>query len=148
MASIVHFVSITPVTLDPVLNCPEKDVAFWNNCVVRALTSSRHVFFQSCLGNGTLDQAVALRQSKDSSVANAETSDSDSNGHQLSENKYCYCGGPEEGTMIACENEDCAIEWFHTDCLMIDTVPRGKWYCPDCRKLPKFNRKRACACKQ
>ena len=31
--------------------------------------------------------------------------------HQLSENKYRYCRGPEEGTMIASENEDCAIEW-------------------------------------
>ena len=56
-------------------------------------------------------------------VATAEKSDSDSSGHQLSENKYCYCRGPEEGTMIACKNEDCAIEWFHTDCLMIDTIP-------------------------
>ena len=33
--------------------------------------------------------------------------------------------------MIVCEIEDCATEWFHTDCFMIDTIPRGKWYCPD-----------------
>ena len=45
--------------------------------------------------------------------------------------------------MVACDNEDCSIEWFHTGCLRITTVPKGKWYCPDCRKLPKFKRKRA-----
>ena len=39
--------------------------------------------------------------------------------------------------MVACDNE-----WFHTECLKIITVPKGKLYCLDCRKLPKFKRKR------
>ena len=39
--------------------------------------------------------------------------------------------------MIACENEECTIEWFHIECLMIKAIPKGKWYCPDCRKLLK-----------
>ena len=57
------------------------------------------------------------------------------------EQKFCYCGGPEQGTMIACEHEDCPIEWFHMDCLLITTAPKGKWYCPDCSKLPKGNKR-------
>jgi len=32
---------------------------------------------------------------------------------------YCYCCGPEEGTMIACDNPDCRIEWFHTTYLKL-----------------------------
>ena len=24
------------------------------------------------------------------------------------------------------------IEWFHTACLRITSIPRGKWFCPDC----------------
>ena len=56
------------------------------------------------------------------------------------ESLYCYCRGPEAGTMIACDNSDCPIEWFHTKCLKLKSLPKGKskWYCPDCRKLPEF----------
>ena len=36
---------------------------------------------------------------------------------------YCYCHGPEEGTMIACDNKACTIEWFHKECLKMKSVP-------------------------
>ena len=54
--------------------------------------------------------------------------------------RNCYCGGPEAGTMIGCDNPDCSIEWFHMECLELRSIPRGKskWYCPNCRKLTKF----------
>ena len=52
-----------------------------------------------------------------------------------SSDKWCYCGGPEEGQMICCDNKKCPIVWFHTDCLKIVTIPTGKWYCQDCRNL-------------
>jgi len=35
------------------------------------------------------------------------------------ESSYCYCHGPEEGTMIACDNTECPIEWFHVKCLKL-----------------------------
>ncbi len=47
--------------------------------------------------------------------------------------EYCYCKGPDEGSMIGCDNPECSIEWFHWDCL--SSTPKGKWFCPDCRKL-------------
>jgi len=55
---------------------------------------------------------------------------------------FCYCNGPEAGEMIGCDNQDCTIEWFHLRCLKIspDSIPKGKWYCPNCKKLPKFNK--------
>ena len=56
--------------------------------------------------------------------------------------QYCYCSGPEEGLMIACDNSQCKIEWFHKSCLQIKTTPKGKWYCPDCHVLPQFQRKK------
>ena len=46
---------------------------------------------------------------------------------------WCYCRGKEEGEMIFCENYVCPIGWFHTKCLKISIIPKGKWYCPDCR---------------
>ncbi len=56
---------------------------------------------------------------------------------------YCYCKKPDDGLqMIACDNQACAIEWFHTSCLKIKSVPKGKWYCPTCRTLPEFKLKK------
>ena len=51
-----------------------------------------------------------------------------------SSDKWCYCRGPEEGQMICCDNKKYPISWYHTDCLRIVTIPKGKWYCPDCKK--------------
>ena len=28
--------------------------------------------------------------------------------------------------MIACENDNCSIEWFHTKCLKMKVIPKGK----------------------
>ena len=56
---------------------------------------------------------------------------------------YCYCHGPESGRMLACDNEECRIDWFHLECLKMDEsmIPKGKWYCPDCRKKEKCSTK-------
>ena len=48
---------------------------------------------------------------------------------------WCYCRQPEEGEMIGCDNNACLIQWFHISCLHIKKIPKGKWFCPDCRKL-------------
>ena len=52
------------------------------------------------------------------------------------DNLYCYCQCPydEVSEMIACDGSDCRIEWFHFECVGIMVPPKGKWYCPDCRK--------------
>ena len=54
----------------------------------------------------------------------------------------------DEGTMIACDNTDCKIKWFHTKCLKLESIPGGKWYCPDCCKLPCFLKGKGKAIKQ
>lgn len=56
---------------------------------------------------------------------------------------YCYCRGPESGEMIACDNSLCPYVWFHFDCLKLRAPPRSKkWFCPDCRKLPQFKKRK------
>lgn len=49
---------------------------------------------------------------------------------------YCYCRCPydEVSEMIGCDAPDCAIEWFHFECVGIMVPPKGHWFCPDCRK--------------
>ena len=47
--------------------------------------------------------------------------------------------GPESGSMLAYDDKECRIEWFHLDCLQMDEtrIPKGKWYCLNCRKKEK-----------
>ena len=51
------------------------------------------------------------------------------------EELWCSCHNPSNGQqMIACENEDCQVEWFHFSCVGLSSVPEGEWYCPSCRE--------------
>lgn len=37
--------------------------------------------------------------------------------------------------MIACDNPDCPIEWFHCQCVGVsNSKTKEKWYCPECIK--------------
>lgn len=48
--------------------------------------------------------------------------------------RYCICNQFDDGSkMIACDNPQCKMKWFHFACVKITASPRGKWYCPDCR---------------
>ena len=56
---------------------------------------------------------------------------------------WCYCKQPEDDKpMIGCDYPDCQIQWFHLECLKLNRtkIPKGNWYCPDCRK--KFTGRR------
>ncbi|XP_052796843.1 inhibitor of growth protein 1-like [Mya arenaria] len=46
---------------------------------------------------------------------------------------YCLCQQVSYGEMIGCDNDACAIEWFHFNCVGLTSKPKGKWYCPKCR---------------
>ncbi|XP_038045000.1 uncharacterized protein LOC119725695 isoform X1 [Patiria miniata] len=51
---------------------------------------------------------------------------------------HCYCGKSQPvDKMISCANEGCKITWFHQSCLQIKRLPKGKWICPECRKIPR-----------
>ncbi|XP_026405586.1 PHD finger protein ING1-like [Papaver somniferum] len=50
---------------------------------------------------------------------------------------YCFCNQVSFGEMVACDNPDCKIEWFHFSCVGLREHPRGKWYCSDCAGLQK-----------
>ena len=49
---------------------------------------------------------------------------------------YCVtvCRGVDDGiTMICCDDENCSVQWFHTRCMKLKRVPKGKWFCPQCK---------------
>ena len=45
---------------------------------------------------------------------------------------HCTCRRPSQGDMIACDNADCAVGWYHYECVGVRRAPRGRWFCPDC----------------
>ncbi|XP_065862895.1 PHD finger protein ING1 [Euphorbia lathyris] len=45
---------------------------------------------------------------------------------------YCFCQQVSFGEMVACDNPQCPIEWFHFGCVGLKEKPKGKWYCSDC----------------
>ncbi len=54
---------------------------------------------------------------------------------------YCYCRNVSHGEMVACDNPDCAIEWFHYACVGLapDAPAPEQWFCWECaaaRGLP------------
>ncbi|XP_070576143.1 uncharacterized protein [Ptychodera flava] len=55
--------------------------------------------------------------------------------HSIEEESFCICKGEETEFMVACDNEKCAIEWWHYACagLTPKTVPDGDWICPKCK---------------
>jgi tRNA A-37 threonylcarbamoyl transferase component Bud32 len=56
-------------------------------------------------------------------------------GDSVKGEKYCFCGGPESGRMVACDNEECEKQWFHFDCVGLkESPPKGiKWFCDECK---------------
>ncbi|XP_070189196.1 uncharacterized protein [Littorina saxatilis] len=64
-----------------------------------------------------------------------------SQAHSTEGQLYCICKRTEdEDDMVACDNENCKLEWFHFFCVGIRSKPKGQWYCPECRQLPQFQR--------
>ncbi|XP_077229694.1 RING/FYVE/PHD zinc finger superfamily protein isoform X2 [Tasmannia lanceolata] len=50
---------------------------------------------------------------------------------------YCFCNQVSYGEMVACDNPDCKIEWFHYGCVGLKEQPKGKWYCSNCTGMQK-----------
>ncbi|XP_044484907.1 PHD finger protein ING1-like isoform X2 [Mangifera indica] len=55
---------------------------------------------------------------------------------------YCFCNQVSYGEMVACDNADCKIEWFHFGCVGLKEQPKGKWYCSVCAALKNHRRGR------
>ncbi|KAI6150939.1 hypothetical protein BKA82DRAFT_4121814 [Pisolithus tinctorius] len=62
------------------------------------------------------------------------------------ERRYCYCHQVSFGTMIACDNKSCKLEWFHLGCTGLSELPskKSKWYCRECKpKMVQRGRQRS-----
>lgn len=54
-------------------------------------------------------------------------------------NTWCICKMDEnEDDMIFCESKNCKTKWFHLKCMRIKRIPKGKWFCPNCKSDNKL----------
>ena len=124
------------------------DIEFWSQCVKKSTEFFTVCILPELLGRWYTRPCIS---SKGSTHPPGPSSESIPECSSLSESqansaakKYCYCQDSENDgdEMIACDYSHCAIEWFHTRCLKITTIPSGRWYCPTCRKLPECKRRK------
>lgn len=47
---------------------------------------------------------------------------------------YCVCQRVAYGPMVQCDDDSCAISWFHYECVGLAAEPKGLWYCSGCKK--------------
>ena len=118
--------------------CVDSSQCFFNICVLPELLGSCRWYSRphSSVG-GQQQTALATCMpivSESTGASSTMTSLSAADAVQL----YCYCKKPDDPTeeWIGCDNSACTIEWFHLKCLKMVSIPKGQWYCPDCRILP------------
>jgi len=98
---------------------------FWDS-----ISTAASAFFQQAL----LPELVANYYSRTAAANTQDIEAATSSNSVHLDQTWCSCNGKEEGRMIACDNSDCLIEWFHYQCVGIKRKSKGKWYCPQCRK--------------
>ena len=102
------------------------------------IQKSEH-FFKVCI----LPELLARWYSRDE-VMPTQTTKATTSLTASGEYIYCYCKEDRGREMVGCDNGECPHgKWFHLYCLKLKCAPRSKmWYCPNCRTLPQFSRKR------
>lgn len=81
-------------------------------------------------GAGSEDE---LTPPLDASVTGEDVSMHGEDEDGADDRKYCVCKNVSFGNMVACDNGDCPIEWYHWGCVGITSSPVGKWYCDLCK---------------
>ena len=97
-----------------------RDVAIFDS-----IRPSLDAFFKEVLLPLLLRGPSSSKESQPPSTSNHDGSCSAGTRH------YCWCQQEESGRMVACDNPNCAREWFHFKCVGLTRKPRGKWYCSD-----------------
>ncbi|KAG5560526.1 hypothetical protein RHGRI_003745 [Rhododendron griersonianum] len=98
------------------------------------ITFQEHAFKDEALNAGTRLGATTAATS--AAAANPTSMDLDLP-VDPNEPTYCFCNQVSYGEMVACDNPDCKIEWFHYGCVGLNQQPKGKWYCSECVGMQK-----------
>jgi len=119
----------------------EPDVTFWGEISDQAADFHAMAIMPELVGR------FFSRKDKPLPLSVQHTVSSGENCELVQQNQcvYCICQQAEdpEREMVACDNENCPYQWFHLDCmkLKLSSLPKGKWYCPECSKTRRKRRK-------
>jgi inhibitor of growth protein 5 len=117
------------------------------NGIEKSLLSSGVVIPPSSFVNGVKDSSNALVDEsiigakrkrdeggtkEDAFLASASSLTDATKQSNDTEPIYCICKKVAYGEMVACDNEDCPIEWFHYPCVNLSRKPKNSWICPLC----------------
>ena len=121
------------------------DLVVWTtkDCFIERIISE-YDFFMEIVGKvnemyycGVLPELIGKWWSKRNVLENSPTSSLQAVPNTIQEPAaWCYCQLEDDevcSDLIGCDNPQCPIQWYHIACLELDYVPRGKWYCPDCK---------------
>lgn len=75
--------------------------------------------------------SVAALEIKNAVIQHEDFEEADQEGG--SEPLYCYCQQVSYGEMVGCDGDACEREWFHLPCTGLTELPKGSWYCDDCK---------------
>ncbi|KAI6787641.1 hypothetical protein KC361_g9450 [Hortaea werneckii] len=91
----------------------------------------------SAAGAGTTNNHNGRKSSRHPELPTAAAEDEEDYEEENDDQLYCYCQKVSYGDMVGCDNDDCAYQWFHWDCVGVKSEPKGEWLCPTCRELPR-----------
>ncbi|ORX34705.1 hypothetical protein BD324DRAFT_634571 [Kockovaella imperatae] len=89
--------------------------------------------------NGSAPSAFMSRKSSGMDDSDALDGDGQGVDGDADTKLYCTCRQISYGEMIACDDEECEVEWYHIHCLGFDKPPEGNWICPQCVERRKKN---------
>jgi hypothetical protein len=94
-------------------------------------------------GDKEAEEARKLAFAEELASENGEEADGEDDEEEENEPRYCYCNEVSYGFMVACDNENCARQWFHMRCTGLKEAPAStaKWYCDECKQLQKDSRR-------
>lgn len=98
-----------------------KQRIYPNEPFITAVLEKCMKFIKICVLPELLGKWCTKEHTSPKSVAATESTDNDHSDTM----HWCYCRMEESGEMIACDNTNCPIEWFHTTCLNIKVIPEG-----------------------
>ena len=61
-------------------------------------------------------------------------------GDEWADWRGCICNGPYQGSMVGCDGG--CDNWFHFACVGITRLPRGEFYCEECKARREAKRRR------
>jgi hypothetical protein len=102
----------------------------------KVMTSNGNEKLVAAIGNNYTPGGSMDTRRRSTRLENDDNGDENgANAIDPNEPVYCVCRQIAHGDMIACDNEDCAIEWFHYQCVNLNPLkkPKNNWLCPSCK---------------